>query len=105
MATVSSTPARNVRISDAVWDAAKAKAADQGTTVAAVVVAALEAYTAGESVGVQLSRGSGGVLTETGLRLDFLGDGAVRLSTDFESITLTEAQAAFLEQLFRPLIP
>ena len=39
------TPGRNVRVHDDVWAAAKAKAAEEGTDVTAVVVAALEAYT------------------------------------------------------------
>lgn len=39
------TPARNIRVADVVWQAAQAKAATEGTTVAAVVVAALERYT------------------------------------------------------------
>ncbi|MCA9764233.1 MAG: hypothetical protein KC544_14020 [Gemmatimonadetes bacterium] len=85
---------------DELWETAKAKAAAEGTNLTAVIVAALEAYTAGESVGEQLGRGAGAVSTETGLRLEFLGDGAVRLSTEFESLVLTGAQAGFVEQLF-----
>ena len=38
------TPARNIRIDDAVWNAARARAAAEGTTVSSVVVAALEVY-------------------------------------------------------------
>lgn len=38
------TPGRNVRVHDDVWAAAQAKAADEGTTVTAIVVAALEQY-------------------------------------------------------------
>lgn len=38
------TPARNLRIPDDLWHAAKAKAASEHTTVTAVVVAALRRY-------------------------------------------------------------
>jgi hypothetical protein len=38
------TPRRNLRVPDDVWDAAKAKAAAEGTTVSAVIVAALREY-------------------------------------------------------------
>lgn len=38
------TPMRNFRVHDEVWHAAKARAAAEGTTVTAVIVAALEAY-------------------------------------------------------------
>lgn len=38
------TPLRNVRVADVVWEAAKARAAREGTSVSAVVVAALEEY-------------------------------------------------------------
>ena len=38
------TPIRNMRIPDAVWQAARDKAEAEGTTVTAVVVAALRRY-------------------------------------------------------------
>ncbi len=38
------TPLRNVRIPDEVWQAALAKAEREGTTVTAVVLAALQRY-------------------------------------------------------------
>lgn len=38
------TPIRNVRIPDDVWGAARAKAAAEGTTVTAVILAALTRY-------------------------------------------------------------
>ena len=40
------TPSRNVRISDELWQAAKAAAADRGETVTDVIVRALEQYVA-----------------------------------------------------------
>jgi hypothetical protein len=39
------TPLRSIRIPDEVWHAAKAKAEKEGTTVSAVVVAALTRFT------------------------------------------------------------
>lgn len=38
------TPIRAVRVPDEVWQAAQAKAEAQGTTVTAVVLAALQRY-------------------------------------------------------------
>lgn len=38
------TPSRKFRVHDDVWNAAAARAADEGTSVTAVLVAALEAY-------------------------------------------------------------
>lgn len=38
------TPLRNVRISDALWDSAKQKAADEGRTVSEVMRELLEKY-------------------------------------------------------------
>lgn len=38
------TPLRNVRVPDEVWDAARARAESEGTTVSAVVLAALREY-------------------------------------------------------------
>ncbi|MFI5859174.1 hypothetical protein [Streptomyces parvulus] len=38
------TPVRNVRVSDALWEAAKARAAAEGKTVTDVIVAALHRY-------------------------------------------------------------
>lgn len=38
------TPLRSVRVADPVWSAAQARAAADGTTVSAVIVAALQAY-------------------------------------------------------------
>lgn len=38
------TPVRGVRVPDELWNAAKARARENGTTVTAVVVAALRAY-------------------------------------------------------------
>lgn len=38
------TPLRNVRVPDNVWDAAKAKARGEGTTVSDVVQGALRVY-------------------------------------------------------------
>ena len=38
------TKLRNVRVPDAIWDAAKDKAAAEETTVTAVVLEALERY-------------------------------------------------------------
>lgn len=40
------TPTRNIRISDELWAAARAKADREQTTVTAVVIAALEAWVA-----------------------------------------------------------
>lgn len=40
-------PARNVRVADALWDAATARAQQNGTTVSAVIRSALAAYVAG----------------------------------------------------------
>lgn len=40
------TPLRAVRIPNDVWDAAVRKARDEGTTVTAVILAALRAYLA-----------------------------------------------------------
>lgn len=39
------TPSRNVRVHDDVWNAARAKAQREGTTVTDVVVARLERWT------------------------------------------------------------
>lgn len=39
------TPARAVRVPDDLWDAAKAKADAEATTVSAVIVAALKRFT------------------------------------------------------------
>lgn len=44
MGTENHTPRRTIRIPDSVWDAAQAKAAENGETVSAVVVKALESY-------------------------------------------------------------
>jgi hypothetical protein len=38
------TPGRNVRVSDATWQAAKQVAAERGETVTAVIVRALKSY-------------------------------------------------------------
>lgn len=38
------TPLRNIRVSDDLWNAVKSKARAEGTTVTAVVVAALKRY-------------------------------------------------------------
>lgn len=38
------TPIRNVRVPDDVWHAAAARAADDGTTVSAIIVGALRDY-------------------------------------------------------------
>lgn len=38
------TPLRSLRIPNEVWDAAREKAAREGTTVTAVVLAALQRY-------------------------------------------------------------
>jgi hypothetical protein len=40
------TTARNIRVADPLWIAARAKADAEGTTVTAVCVAALEKYVA-----------------------------------------------------------
>ncbi len=40
------TPPRSVRVDAALWDAAKAKAEAEGTTVSEVIVAALRRYVA-----------------------------------------------------------
>ena len=37
-------PARNVRVEDTLWDAAKAKAAERGETVSDVIRRALQRY-------------------------------------------------------------
>lgn len=41
------TPLRNVRVPEDIWQAAKARAKTEGTTVTAVVVAALRKYAKG----------------------------------------------------------
>lgn len=41
---MAATPARNLRIPDALWQAAKERAAEEHTTVTAVVIAALHRY-------------------------------------------------------------
>lgn len=41
------TPARSVRIADDIWKAAQARAAAEGTTVTAVIVAAVRRYAKG----------------------------------------------------------
>jgi predicted DNA binding CopG/RHH family protein len=38
------TPRRTIRVPDELWDAVKAKAADEGTTVTDVIVRCLRAY-------------------------------------------------------------
>lgn len=38
------TPARSVRVADATWQAAQAKAAEKGETVTDVIVRSLERY-------------------------------------------------------------
>ena len=38
------TPLRNLRIPDELWDAVRAKAEAEGTTVTAVFIAALQRY-------------------------------------------------------------
>ena len=38
------TPTRTVRVSDAIWSAAKAKAIDEGRTLTDVVITALKEY-------------------------------------------------------------
>lgn len=40
------TPVRTLRVPDDVWKAAKAKAESEGTTVGAVLIAALKRYVA-----------------------------------------------------------
>jgi hypothetical protein len=45
------TPLRSVRISDAIWSAAQARARTEGKTVSQVIVEALERY--GESIDVE----------------------------------------------------
>ena len=40
------TPLRNIRVADELWSAARAKAASQGTTLTAVIVAFLRRYVA-----------------------------------------------------------
>lgn len=42
------TPTRNFRLPDDLYDAARAKAAREHTTLTAVIVAALERYVEGE---------------------------------------------------------
>ena len=46
------TPGRHIRVPDAIWHAAQARAEQDGTTVSAVVVAALIAYGTPEPVQV-----------------------------------------------------
>lgn len=38
------TPVRNVRVPDGLWNAAKAKAAEEGRTITDVIVSALHRY-------------------------------------------------------------
>ena len=38
------TPLRNLRVPDELWDAVRAKAEAEGTTVTAVIIAALQRY-------------------------------------------------------------
>jgi hypothetical protein len=38
------TPLRNIRVADELWQAAKARAEAEGTTVTEVIVAALQRY-------------------------------------------------------------
>jgi hypothetical protein len=38
------TPLRAIRVSDDIWQAARSRAAKEGTTVSAVIVAALKRY-------------------------------------------------------------
>jgi predicted DNA binding CopG/RHH family protein len=40
------TPLRNIRVSDALWDAAKRRAAKEGVTVTDVLLNALKMYVA-----------------------------------------------------------
>lgn len=42
------TPVRNVRVAEDLWRDAQRKAADEGTTVSAVVVEALRRYTSSD---------------------------------------------------------
>ncbi|KAF0959800.1 MULTISPECIES: hypothetical protein [Rhodococcus] len=46
------TPLRNIRVSDELWQAAQAKAAQEGTTVTTVIVEALKAYTGADKIHV-----------------------------------------------------
>ena len=41
---MAATPARNLRIPEALWQAAKERAAEEHTTVTALVIAALHRY-------------------------------------------------------------
>ena len=43
------TPPRSIRIPDEIWQAAKARAAREGTTVTAIIMKALRRYGAGHS--------------------------------------------------------
>lgn len=43
------TPIRTIRVSDELWRAAKTTAAEQSTTVSAVIVAFLAEYTSAET--------------------------------------------------------
>lgn len=45
------TPLRNIRVPDDVWQAAKARAESEGTSVSAVIVAALRRYAKGAKRG------------------------------------------------------
>lgn len=42
------TPTRTIRVSDALWSAAQAQAAEQGITVTSVLIEALEKFVATE---------------------------------------------------------
>jgi len=42
------TPTRTLRVPDALWNAAKLKAAEESTTLTAVLIFALEAYISDE---------------------------------------------------------
>lgn len=44
MTTVARTPLRAIRVPDDIWEAAQARAKDEGTSVSAVVVATLRHY-------------------------------------------------------------
>nr|WP_119589724.1 hypothetical protein [Streptomyces scabiei] len=43
------TPVRNVRVPDGLWNAAKAKAAEEGRTITDVIVSALHRYVSGRT--------------------------------------------------------